>query len=145
MIAHVWFYLFTISNKGVIYKLATSITSNMYNQKKIQLFFEKHKNAKMFHVCVSKKKTHVSLEKSSIRTKTRRFSLRLLVLVRPNKSICINSRDLDIIISLIDLKEDLVCFLSWHASQMRSFSVFKLGMSFTIFLELIRDRWSKET
>jgi len=58
---------------------------------------------------------------------------------------CINSNSLDIMISLIGLKEDLVCFPSWHASQMRSFSNFKYGIPFTDPLELILDRWSKDT
>jgi len=43
-------------------------------------------------------------------------------------------------ISLIDLKEDLVYFSSWYASQIRSFLNFKVGIPFTDFLELIRDR-----
>ena len=43
----------------------------------------------------------------------------------PNKFMWINSNGLDVMISLIDFKEDLVCFPSWHASQMRSFSNFK--------------------
>ena len=57
--------------------------------------------------------------------KTKLFLFKLLILVGPNKSMWINSNDLDVMISLIAVKEDLVYFSSWHASQMRSFLNFK--------------------
>ena len=86
------------------------------------------------------KKNPCKLEKLSTKIKINRLPLRVLILIGPNKSICINSKGLDIMISLIDLKEDLVCFSSWHASQMRSFSNSKVGIPFIDFLKLIRNR-----
>ena len=120
----------------------------LYAQKSKNLFFNSFsKNMKMREktssLC-SKKKTYVNLEKSSTKTKIKWLSLRLLVLVGPNKSMWINSKGLIVMTSLIVLKKDLVCFSSWHASQMRSFLNCKLGMPFTDSLELIQDRWSNK-
>ena len=102
------------------------------------LFLNTWKCEKARSLC-SKKKTQVKWEKLSTKIKTKRFSLRPLVLIGPNKSIWINSKGLDVI-SLIVLKEDFVCFPSWHASHIWSFSNFKQGIPFTTSLLLILDR-----
>ena len=120
---------------------------NAHNQKILFLFhsFAKYTEKRKCFIFVSKEENRVNFEKSSTNTNTYLFSFKLLTWVGPNKSICINYNRRVVMTSLIDLKDDFVCLLCWHASHKWSFSNFDLGMPLTTFLELIWARWSKET
>ena len=110
---------FTINDKRMVNEFTTSSLLRHKIEKSFSfstLFLKTLKCEKTLFLC--SKKNHVNIEKSLTKTKTNQFSLRLLVLVRPNKSMCISFKGRDVMISLIDLKEDLVCFSGWHASQM---------------------------
>ena len=121
------FMLFTICNERVVYKFTTSITTNTNNGWIFFLFnsfAEDIENMKKPHLYVQERKPCVSWIVIDKHTHTQCVPPKLLVLIGPNMSICVNSKGRVDTISLICLKEVFVYFPNWQALQIWSFSNF---------------------
>ena len=104
----------TISHDELVNELTTFITSYFQNRKTFFFLNSYWKNLKMRKslIFVFQKENPSETRKTSTKTKTYLLPFKLLVLVGPKRSTWINSNGLVDMMSLIGLKEDMVCFLS---------------------------------